>query len=196
MVLVGRFNQFDEVTRFRLQNAFIFALGFNLIVPVLLSLKGQYLASYVITLFLIGEQLSVKSNRFFVEKFSVAQLYRMGILIHLVFIVSAIVYFYNPLYMVVLESFLSIFVSAVFGAYSIKLNNHLARTNSQMMKEFQIVRNSIWADGLLLGLCLTAILTYFWNNGVALGCFIVYNSGFVLWMIYNYNFYNGKDVDD
>ena len=37
-------NTFDKITKFRLQNAFIYALGLNLLIPIMIDLKGEYLS--------------------------------------------------------------------------------------------------------------------------------------------------------
>lgn len=190
--------KFDKVTKFRLLNAFIFAIGFNLFVPILLDLKGEYLAAWAISAFMIGEQLAVKTNRYMVENFSISELYKMGIAIHIVFIISALTYFINPLYMVIIDGFITIIVMAVFGAESIKLNNYLTDNYPDMMSEFQIIRNNIWADALLIGLFITTVITYFFSINVGLICFIIYNSCYTIWMIINWNFYdflNGNNND-
>jgi len=186
-------NNFDEITKFRLINAFIFAVGFNLFLPVLLDLKGEYLVAWVISSFLILEQLSVKTNRYFV-KFSISTLYRLGIVVHIIFVVSACFYFINPLYMIYIESLLAIFVSMIFGAYSIKLNTLLAEKCPELMNEFQIVRNSVWADGILIGLAFTTFITYFFPTSYAIVTFIIYNSSFILYMIKNWNFYSSRNL--
>lgn len=189
-----RLNKLDDVTRFRLINAFVFAIGFNLFVPILIDLKGEYLVPWAISLFMIGEQLIVKTNRYMVQNFTISQIYRLGIFVHIILITTAFLYFINPLYMVILEGLLSIIVVGVFGAYTIKLNNYITDNYPKDMSEFQIIRNSTWADGLLTGLAITTILTYFFPVYVALICFIVYNSCFTLWMIYNWNFYSNRSL--
>jgi hypothetical protein len=186
--------KFDDVTKFRLVNAFIFAIGFNLFVPVLLDLKGEYLAAYAISLFMIAEQLIVKTNRYFVNNFSLDRLYKIGIFIHFFFVSTALMYFWDPFWMVLMEGTLSVIVIAFFGAYSIKLNNYLTEEYPKDMSEFQIVRNSTWADGLLIGLGLTTVITFFFPVSYALGLFVIYNSGFTVWMIWNWNFYKERNL--
>lgn len=190
----NKIRQFDEITRFRLLNAFIFSIGLNLFAPILMDLKGEYLAAWVISVFMIGEQISVKTNRFMTENFTLSDLYRIGTVSHVVFIFTAFLYFINPLYMVILEGILSIVVITVFGSYSIKLNNYIAENYPENMNEFQIVKNSTWADGLLIGLGFTTFLTYFFPISIGLICFIIYNSLFTAWLIYNWSFYYKKNL--
>jgi len=188
------FNEFDAITQFRLLNSFIFAIGFNLLVPVLIELKGECLTAWGISVFLIGEQLIVKTNRY-ISSLSIDTVYHLGILTHLLFICSALLYFINTLYMVLAEGVVSIIVVAVFGAYSIKLNTYLAETYPKSMTDFQILRNSTWANGLLIGLLCCSTLTYFINNSAAIIAFIIWNSFFTIWMISNWNFYsNHSDI--
>jgi len=187
---VKQIHKFDNVTKFRLLNAFIFAVGFNLFVPILMDLKGEYLAAWAISAFMIGEQLAVKTNRYMVENFTISDLYKMGIGIHIVFIITAMIYFLSPLYMVILDGIITIIVMSVFGAHTIKLNNYLTENSPEDMNEFQIIRNNIWADALLFGLFVTTAITYFFSNDVGLICFIIYNSCYTGWMIYNWNFYD------
>ena len=66
----NKFNKFDEVTRFRLINSFVLAAGMNLLYPVLADLKGEYLVAWVISAFMIIETLAVKTNRYFIDNFS------------------------------------------------------------------------------------------------------------------------------
>jgi len=186
---LNKLKTLDEITRFRLFNAFIFAIGLNLLVPVLIDLKGEYLAAWAISLFLIGEQLIVKTNRWLTDNYDTGQIFHMGIGIHVLIILCAGLYFVSPLLMVLTEATLSVIVIAVFGAYTIKLNNHLADNHPKTMNEFQILRNSTWADGLLLGLLAATLITYFSTNGVAIACFIVWNTAYTAWQIWNWNFF-------
>ena len=56
----NKFKRFDKVTELRLQNSFIIAFGMALFVPVLISLKGVYLAAWIISMFAIVQTLAVK----------------------------------------------------------------------------------------------------------------------------------------
>lgn len=187
--ILQKIKSLDEITQFRLFNAFIFAIGINLLIPVLIDLKGEYLAAWAISLFLIGEQLIVKTNRWLTDNYNTGDIFHMGIFIHVLIILTAGLYFINPLWMILAEASLSVIIIAVFGAYTIKLNNHLADNHPKSMNEFQILRNSTWADGLLIGLLAATLITYFSTNGVAIACFVVWNSMYTLWMIRNWNFY-------
>lgn len=192
--ITKRISKFDEVTQFRLRNMFLFCIGYFLIIPILAQLKGIYLASWIISMFMIGEQLMNKTNRFLVENYSISTLFRIGNIVHLLTILVALMFFVNPLYMVVGDSLLSLLDIAIFNAYSIKLTNYLTEFYPQDMSEFQIIRNSIWTDAVLLSLGITSFITYFWDNGVAIGFFIVYNIFFSLYLFKNWRFYTNKNI--
>ena len=185
---IFKLNEFDSITRFRLLNAFLVGIGISLLAPIIVLLKGALLPVWIIAVFGILTTLTVKTNTFFC-KFSLSQLYRLGIGVHLILIMAASVYFWNPLLMIILESIVGITEVAVFSAYTVMLNNHLATDYPESMKSFQIIRNNSWADAALIGLGLVSLITIFSTTGTAVTVFVIYNSLFSLWMIYNWNFY-------
>lgn len=89
-------NNFDKITKFRLQNAFIYALGLNLLIPIMIDLKGEYLVPWVISMFLVIETLVVKTNNFMTSKFTMEQLFKMGIFAHCLVVSFVATYFINP----------------------------------------------------------------------------------------------------
>ena len=180
---------FDKFTRFRLINAFIVAIGINLIIPILSDLKGEYLVSWIISIFLILETISVKTNRYFVDTFSISELYKISIFAHLSFTLVAILYFWNPLYMIYADMITAILDVSIFSAFSIKLNNYLTNNYPDSMSEFQIVRNSMYADGILLGLSIVTILSYLFGNSIVVIIFVIFNTIFSMYLIKNWNFY-------
>lgn len=190
----GRIHKFDIVTQFRLKNLFLFCIGFFLITPILTDLKGEYLAAWVISILLIAEQLVVKTNRYFITNYTLAELYKIGIIIHVFYASSALLYFIDPLYMVIADSLVAITDIAVFNSYSIKLTNYLTDNYPDSMSEFQIVRNLIWADGVLIGLGITTVLTYMYPLYIGVTCFAVYNYIFSFYLFSNWNFYSKHNI--
>ncbi len=188
---ITKIKQFDSVTRFRLLNAFIVGIGLALLAPVLVVLKGVLLPVWVISMFGIIATIAVKTNDFFC-KYSISQLYHLGIVVHIILVVAALLYFVSPLWMVVLESLVGILEAAIFSAYAVLLNDYLAQNYSDSMKKFGIIRNNSWADAGLIGLTVVTIVTYFFSTGLAVGLFILYNSVFSAWMLYNWNFFSSK----
>jgi hypothetical protein len=84
---------------------------------------------------------------------------------------------------------------SIFSAFSIMLNNYLTNNYPESMGEFQIVRNSIWADGILLGLFTVTGLTYFFGNSVAIAAFLIFNVIFSGWLIRNWGFYDNVSIE-
>ena len=80
-----KLKDFDAVTRYRLINAFIIAAGMNLLYPVLADLKGEYLVAWIISAFMIIETLAVKTNRYFIDNFSLSKMYKLSIFAHINF---------------------------------------------------------------------------------------------------------------
>ena len=190
-----QFNKFDKVTKFRLTNAFLIAAGMNLLYPVLADLKGEYLVAWVISAFMIIETLAVKTNRYFVDNFSLSLIYKLSIIAHINFTLVAGLYFWNPLYMIYGDMIAAILDVSIFSAFSIMLNNYLTNNYPESMNEFQIVRNSIWADGILLGLFTVTAITYFFGNSVAIILFIIFNICFSSWLICNWKFYDDVRIN-
>lgn len=190
-----KLKDFDAVTRYRLINAFIIAAGMNLLYPVLADLKGEYLVAWIISAFMIIETLAVKTNRYFIDNFSLSKMYKLSIFAHINFTLVAGLYFWNPLYMIYGDMIAAILDVSIFSAFSIMLNNYLTNNYPESMNEFQIVRNSIWADGILLGLFTVTAITYFFGNSVAIILFIIFNICFSSWLICNWKFYDDVRIN-
>lgn len=186
----SKLNRFDKFTRFRLVNAFIVTIGVNLITPIMSDLKGEYLVSWIISAFLILETISIKTNRYFVDNFSIDRLYKISIFAHLSFTLVATLYFWNPLLMIYADIITAIIDVSIFSAFNIKLNNYLTDNYPDSMSEFQIIRNSIYADGILLGLSIVTVLSYLFGNSIVVIIFIVFNTIFSIYLIKNWNFYS------
>jgi len=188
-----KINEFDRVTKFRLQNTFLVAFGMALLVPILTSLKGIYLAAYVISVFSIIQTLAVKTNNYIVENISIRTMFKIGIFIHLGFTIISGIYFYSPLLMVILDSILGIIEVAIFSSFSISLNNYLTDNYPKDMSKFQIFRNSIWSDGFLLGLFIITLTTYFSSVGTGILVFMLFNVLFSIWMFINWHIYDENE---
>ena len=183
-----KFKNFDKVTEFRLWNSFLVAFGMALLAPIIISLKGLYMAAWIISAFMIASTLAVKTNDYIVNNFSMDFMYKAGIWIHIGFIVISSMYFFNPMFMIWADSILVIIEVALFSSFSISLNNYLTDYYPKDMKDFQIVRNSSWADGAILGgFVITGLTAISLDIGVI--AFILYNLLFSIWLIKNWNFY-------
>ena len=188
-ILHKRIRAFDEVTRFRLTNSYLVAIGMNLFWPIAVVLKGIYLLPAVIAGFMIAETLMIKTNRYMVENYTLEQIFRLGVFMHFLFTITALLYFISPFYMILLDSSLAIIDIVVFSAYSIMLTNYLTKNYPESMNEFQLTRNGVWADGTLIGLICISIITYFFSIEVGLVIFAIYNMFFSLWLLSHWNFF-------
>jgi len=187
------FKEFDDITTFRLINSFIVAFGFTMLVPVITVLQGTLMLAWIIAAFNIGDMIAVKSNEMFVHSFSMDGLYKMTVVLHLLYTLSAGLYFWNPLIMIYADSFFALIETAIISAYSISLNTYIAHKFPKSMSRFQIVRNSSYADGALIGLLISTVTLYFLPLGYTLGIFLVVNSLFTAWLFRNWNFYKDKE---
>jgi len=184
------FNEFDKITEFRLINAFVVAFGFTMLMPVITVLQGTLMLAYIIALFKIANMLAVKSNEIFVHSFSMDKLFKMTVMLHILYTLSAGLYFWSPLVMIYADSIFALIETAIISAYSITLNNYITKKFPKSMSRFQIVRNSAWADGALIGLLISTVTLYFLPIGYTLGMFLLINSFFTIWLISNWNFYD------
>ena len=189
LTVIFKISQFDAITKFRLINAFLVSIGMGLLSPVLVVLKGQLLPVWLISMFGIINTLSVKTNSYFSKK-PLSWLYKTGVILHIMFVVTALLYFINPLVMILLDSTLVIAEIAIFSAYGIVLNNYITINYPDSMNDFQIVRNGIWADGTLIGLALSALITSIYGLPGMIISFVLFNALFSVWMLKNWNFYN------
>jgi hypothetical protein len=81
-------------------NLFYFTIGFCLLTPVITVLKGELLLTWVISAFMLAEQLSVKFNRYLVETYSSSSIYRIGAIVHIFYTFGTLLYWYNSTVMI------------------------------------------------------------------------------------------------
>ena len=186
-------NGFDNITKFRLINSFLAAVVMGIMLPITIHLKGMYMLPYIIGLFSIATLLSVKTNRFMVENFNLNILFKMGIIVNTLIFLLALLFFYDEVITAYILSILGIFEVIVFSAYSIRLNNYITKYTPNKIQEFQITKNNISANGSILGSVLITVTTYFSN--ITCGVIVLSVVSFLvsLWLIINWNFFNGVE---
>jgi len=185
--------ELDEVTQFRLMNAFLVSICIGIMAPALISLQGTLMLPWLIAIFSILHQLTAKTNGYFTT-FKTETLYKMTVIINIFLLLVTFVYFWNPLVMIYLESILGISAWAIIVAYRIKLNNYIAKKHSESMGKFQILQNNILADGSLTrpgGVTLVMIPFHIFG---AVILYVIIQSIFVGFLLSNWNFYNDLDV--
>jgi len=184
-----KLDRFDELTKFRLVNAFWVSFGMSILAPVLTVLQGTLMLVYVIGIFKIISMISVKTNEIIVESFNLDQLFKIIIFLHFSYLVITAIYFLSPTVMIYLDSFIGLVEIVFIGAFSIELTNYISSNFPETMNEFQIVRNSTWADGALLGLILSSTLLYLFPMYITILVFLLVNGIFTIWLFKNRNFY-------
>lgn len=178
----------DKVTYFRLLNSFIVAIGLAIIGPAVITLKGTLMLPWIIALFSIAATLAVKTNKY-ITSFSLNTVYHMVVVVHLLLVLSTLMYFWSPLIMIYIDSALVILETAIMSAYSIQLTNYITDNHPKSMHKFQILRNNIWADGSLIGLTITTIVMFFFHITGAVWVFLFFNIPFSLWLLKNWDFF-------
>jgi hypothetical protein len=189
---IQKISQFDPITKFRLKNAFMVAVGISLLGPVVIALKGSLLPVWVISILGIITTLAIYTNER-ISKLRLDTLYKLGIGVHLLLIVSVLLYFWNPSVMIILESIIGIVEVAVFSAYTINLNDYISKYYPRSMKKFQVIRNASWADASLIGLGIATIMGLCCSIEWTIILFIIYNTLFSIYMVTNWNFYKNPN---
>lgn len=183
-------NQFDCVTQFRICNMYYVTISLCLLTPSITQLKGELLVAWVISLFMLFEQMTVKFNRYFVSNFSISQLYKTGNVIHIFYTLGVLLYWYNPLVMLIWDMCLALVIMALFNSYSIKLNSYISDNYPSTMTEFQIVRNNLGSDAFMVGLGLSTAITYFGGIPASILAFFIYNIFFTAYLFKNWKYFD------
>jgi hypothetical protein len=187
---VLKLKRFDRITEFRLLNAFIIALSFSILSPVITALEGSLIVPYLIAAFSIASTLAVKTNKFLTERYNLRGLFHVIVVLHFLFFASTLVYFWSPLMMIYLDVTLGIVEAAFVSAYSILLTNHINENYPKDMHDFQIARNNIWSDGTIFGLSISTVIIFVFGMQGAVISFLILNFFFNLWLVKNWNFFD------
>ena len=182
--------QFDSVTKYRLVNMFYVTISLCLLTPSITQLKGELLVAWVISMFMLFEQMTVKFNRILVSKYSISQLYKAGNIIHIFYTLGVLLYWYNPLVMLIWDMVLALVIMGLFNSYSIKLNSYISDNFPTSMTEFQLVRNNLASDAFMIGLGLSTLIAYFGGVPASIMAFFIYNFFFTIHLIRNWNYFD------
>ncbi len=183
--------KFDDITKFRLINAFIVSVCLGVLSPVLIVMKGLYMLPWVISLFSILYTVSVKTNKYLVPLGN-EKLYRIGVILHVLLILNTTLYFWFPSFMIYSDSIVMFFIYSNFSAYSISLTNYITEKYPDTVPEFQIAKNSINADGTIIGLIIASLVTAV-SLKLAVIVFLILNNFFSIYMIWNWNFFRASE---
>lgn len=189
-----KIKKFDKITKFRLLNSFVVTVALTTLVPIMVDLKGEYLVPWLISMFIFIETLSAKTHGFFVDRFNISGLYKLGILVHISLLFILIVYYFDPKLFIMMDCIFGILAVAVFGAFSISLDVYQSTYHLEDVQDFKVVRNSIIADATLLGLTFSFFLTLFFTIKIAITVVLIYHTIFSLYLIYMRNYMNDNMI--
>ena len=191
-----KIKQFDKITEFRLLNSFLSAILMSILGPIIIILQGSMMLSWVISLFSTIGVVAIKMNSYMCDTFSLSTIFKMLIILDVLLVVFGIIYFISPYVATWFLMFFGILEVVVYSTYTIMLNNYITENFPESMNNFQIIKNSIWADGALLGGTLISFATFFGGISVGVVIFTIIAFFTSSWLVYNWNFYmeieNGK----
>ena len=150
----------DPVSYFRVFNGFIVYFVFSSTLPIVMKLRGEYMATWVISMFMILETLSIKANKHFLKMFNIPQLFKLTIGVNFVFWLAGFLYFYNKTMFVYTDTILSILNVAIISSFSIALNQYQASNTPHIVERYQIASNSIYADTKVAGFVMASLVSY------------------------------------
>ena len=136
--------------------------------------------------------LAVKTNKYVVPLGN-EKLYRLGVVVHILFICISMLYFVNPMLMIYGDAIIIVAEIIIFSAYSISLTNYITKYYSESVPEFQIVKNELDADASIIGLVIATLCTMI-SLDFAIMFFIAFNFCFSVFMIWNWNYFKKYEV--
>jgi len=185
----GEVKKFDKVSEFRLKNSYFFSISFNLLVPVIVVLKGTLILPWIIGIFGILNMIIIKTNEILTKLLTLNDLFRISNILQLIFILISLIYFYSPKIMIFSYSFFGLIEIMIISAYTIKLNNYISVNFPKKMNKFQIIRNNIWSNGALIGLCISSIILFLFNINILIKVSIIFEIILAIWLFKNWNFF-------
>jgi len=187
------FKTLDRITKFRLINSFIVTVLLSALITPIIMLQGLYMLPVMISVMAIMSTLAVKTNKFMVNRYSLDQMYKRGIIVQILYVFALLGFYFIPEITIYIISILTVLEIIIFSSFSIKLNVYITKFYPENVETYQILRNSIVADAKILGLIYSALFIGF---GVG---FIFYSTAFfhmifTIWLIKNYNMYKGIEI--
>ena len=180
MIAVLKINKLKKFSRFKLFNNFIIAVIMGMFLPLLVQLKGLYMPVTMISIFFILEKLALKTNDWFDKKFNLPEIFKMSILINILYLFIIPFYWINKYVLTYGLSLLTVMEIAIFTIYKIKFSVFLSEQDIEEFKEYQKLSNAVFAEGIILGSLITTILGIFNKENsiifiIVIICFVFYN---------------------
>jgi len=187
--------RFDKLTNFRLVNAYMNIFLGMLLTPLIISLQGSLLSVEMISFFMILTTISVKANKF-LSKYTIDELYKIGIFVHALLLLNVIVYFYDVFVFVYIDLIMVVLITAIFSTFSLQLNHYQAQVTPEIVREFNIVRNSTLANASILALSITSLIAYFIGDWLIVVIYGILQTIFTVWLFANFQFYRDNCNND
>ena len=195
-----RFNEFSEVTKFRLISFAMFMFGMELILSVLVQLQGQYLkieswhieAATILGIVFIFKELGQKLIPYIMANMKLSYIFKVLIILDFIWAIGTLFYFYNITYMIWFDTMLGMFHTIFVVAYSFSLNNYIVYFENDKYSKFQNFRNELGINVSLVALSLSVVLSAI-SISFNIIAFLIVMFGFVLYRIININIFDKND---
>ena len=184
-----RFNELDEAQRFRFRASFLVAIYMMLLAPIVHKYSGIFFSTQLITILMVVNNLSVKFFEPITKRFIIGQIYHAVIWMQVAELLVLLLYFYNFKLMIYVYVFLNIIITILTGAYGIKLTSLQAKVNPEDIKKISIFRANVWAEGYVVGLCISLMLQSFGLTATIIGA-IVLRAIILVYMASNWDFFD------
>ena len=197
---IKRLNKFDEITKFRLLLLAYILIIIEIIMPVLGQLKHllsidkyQIEAATIIALFSMLATFGQKIVKYIQKTTSFSNIYRTLVVFDILWALSSLTYFINPVLMIWIDSILALIHGTFQIAFTQSLNNYITYFKNENYTNFQNYRNDIVSEFALIGTLLSIIISYLggieWNIIVFSISMLMFN----MFQIRNWNIFEKYD---
>jgi len=165
---IKKLNKFDEVTKIRLILLAAILILISLITPVISSLYyllnikfDNYIIESVTIISAIGflKNIGLKFIKHIMNNISFSNIYKILIGFDILWGFSSLLYFYNPVYFIWVDSIISMIHATFLMAFSNSLSNYMTYFNADKYTMFQNYRNDLMSEFTILGMVLSIIFT-------------------------------------
>jgi hypothetical protein len=187
---IKRLNYFDEITRFRLILLAIITFLMEIIFPVMSQFYGHLSfgsleAATIIGIFAFFKQVGAKLVNYILNRFSFSKLFLIVVILDLLWVISTITFFINPIYMIWGDMIISTIQIPFIWAFSTALSNYINYFYPDDFTMFQNYRNDLMAEVGIAGIIFSIILTYISLKVTV----IVFEIGMLITFIFQIKYY-------
>jgi len=193
-----KLSTFSEITQSRFIGLAIFVVFLQLYGPIIASLKGfltlgSIRAETIIAIIGIVIIFAEKSYEWFLRKTSYSFIFKMIILINSLWIVGGLLYFISPTYFIWWDSIIMIPEGLIYLAFMTANSNYIHYFESDDYTRANNFRNNLWLDISLIGLFLSALITYLLGASFSMALIIILNVILVVYQLNIVHLYEEKD---